>query len=83
MSGSSRVQDGEFGLRSGSGFKMRPFYNSAWVCMQLRVQQGAIERIYPPLTNSKYILKSFCEVGYANFRPNVLVLVRGYHWRFW
>jgi len=23
-----------FGLRPGSGFKMRPFYNSLWVCMQ-------------------------------------------------
>jgi len=25
----------------------------------------------PPPTNSKNILKSFCEVGYANFRLNV------------
>jgi len=30
-----------------------------------------IERIHPPPTNSKYRLKLFCEVGYANFRPNV------------
>ena len=36
-----------------------------------RVQQGEIERIHPPPTNSKNRLKSFCEVGYANFRPNV------------
>ena len=34
-------------------------------------QQGEIERIHPPPTNSKNRLKSFCDVGYANFRPNV------------
>ena len=34
-------------------------------------QQGEIERIRPPHTNNKNRLKSFCEVGYANFRPNV------------
>jgi len=34
-------------------------------------KQGEIERIHPPPTNSKYRLKWFCEVGYANFRPNV------------
>jgi len=28
--------------------------------------------MHPPPTNSKYRLKSFCEVGYANFRPNVV-----------
>jgi len=33
-------------------------------------QQGEIERIHPPPTNSKNKLKSYCEVGYANFRPN-------------
>jgi len=33
-------------------------------------QQGEIERIRPPPTNSRNRLKSFCEVGYANFRPN-------------
>jgi len=27
--------------------------------------------MHSPHTNSKYRLKSFCEVGYANFRPNV------------
>jgi len=27
--------------------------------------------MHPTPTNSKNILKSFCEVGYANFRPNV------------
>jgi len=36
-----------------------------------RGQQGEIERIHLPPTNSKNKLKSFCEVGYANFRPNV------------
>ena len=30
-----------------------------------------LKRIRPPPTNSKNILKSFCEVGYTNFRPNV------------
>jgi len=48
-----------------------------------RGQQGEIERIHPPPTKSKYRLKSFCEVGYANFRPNILLLVREYQWRFW
>ena len=48
---------------------MRPFYNSAWECMQGR--QGEIEKIHPPPTNSKNRLKSFWEVGYTNFRPNV------------
>ena len=31
-----------------------------------------IERtVHPPPAKSKNRLKSFCEVGYANFRPNV------------
>jgi len=48
---------------------MRPFYSlCGYVC---RGQQGKIERIHPPHTNSKYRVKSFFEVGYANFRPNV------------
>jgi len=35
-------------------------------------QQAEIERtVHPPPANSKNRLKSFCEVGYANFRPNV------------
>jgi len=58
MSGSGRVQaskGGHFATLFG------------YVC---RGQQGEIERIHPPPTNSKYKLKSFCEVGYANFRPN-------------
>jgi len=39
-----------------------------------RGQQGEIERtVHPPPTNSKNRLKSFCEVGYANFSPNVIV----------
>ena len=49
---------------------MRPFYNSVWVCRQ--GQQAEIERtVHPPPANSKNRLKSFFEVGYANFRPNV------------
>jgi len=36
-----------------------------------KAQQGEIERIRPPPTNSRNRLKLFCEVGYANFRPNV------------
>jgi len=39
-----------------------------YVC---RGQQGEIEGIHPPPTNSKYRLKSFCEVGCTNFRRNV------------
>ena len=58
-----------FGLRPGSGFKMRHFSNSVWVYMQ--GQQGEMERIHPPLTKSKNRLKSFCEAGYASFRSNV------------
>ena len=41
-----------------------------------RDQQGEIERIHPVPTNGKNRL------NYANFKPNVLLLVRGYHWRF-
>ena len=49
---------------------MRPFYNSVWVCRQ--GPTSGIERtVHPPPANSKNRLKSFCEVGYANFRPNV------------
>jgi len=36
-----------------------------------RGQQGEIERIHHSPTNTKYRLKSFCEVGYAKFRPNI------------
>jgi len=39
-----------------------------YVC---RDQQVGIERIHPSPTNSKNRYKVFCEVGYANFRPNV------------
>jgi len=38
-----------------------------------REQQEEIERIHPPPTSTKNRLKSFCEVGYANFKPNVFV----------
>ena len=30
-----------------------------------------IERVHPPPAVSECRLKSFCEVDYANFRPNV------------
>ena len=69
MSGSSRVRACDFGLGPGTGFKMRPFHKSVWVCMQGPARE--IESIHPPPTNIKNRLKSFCEVGYANFRPNV------------
>jgi len=69
MSGTSQVWACDFGLGPGSGFKMKPFYKSVLVCRQR--QQGEIERIHPPPANSKNRLKSFFEVGYANFRPNV------------
>jgi len=49
---------------------MRSFYNSVWVFIQ-GANKGAIEKIHPPPTNSKNRLKSYCEVGYASFRPNV------------
>jgi len=71
MPGSSRVRACDLGLRPGSGFKIRPFYNSVLVCMQRPTRE--FERIHPLPTNSKYRLKSFCEVGYANFRPHVFV----------
>ena len=29
--------------------------------------------MHPPPTSTKSRLKSFCEVGYANFRPNFFV----------
>jgi len=58
-SGYGRVQASKW----GSFITLR-----GYVC---RGQQGEIERINPPSTNSKNRLKSFCEVGYANFRPNV------------
>ena len=49
---------------------MRPFYNFVWVCRQGPTSE--IERtVHPPPANSTNKLKSFCEVGYANFRPNV------------
>jgi len=41
------------------------------VDMYARGQQGEIEKIHLPPTNSKCRVKSFCEVGYTNFRPNV------------
>ena len=59
ISGSGRVQASKWG----------PFTTPCgYVC---RSQQGEIERMHPPLTISKYRLKSFCEVSYADFRPNV------------
>jgi len=41
--------------------------SDAHVC---RGRQGEIERIHSPPTSSKNRFKSFCELGYANFRPN-------------
>jgi len=59
ISGSGRVQISKWG----------PFTTlCGYVC---RGQQGEIERIHPPPTNGNNRLKSFCEVGYTNFRPNV------------
>jgi len=39
MSGSGRVRDCEFGLWSGSGFKMRPVYNSDSAAMDTTSEQ--------------------------------------------
>jgi len=59
ISGSGRVQASKWG----------PFTTLCrYVC---RGQKGEIESIHPPPTNSKFRSKSFCEVGYANFRPSV------------
>jgi len=66
---SIHVRAYDFVLGPGLDFKMRPFYNSVWVCMH-RPTRG-IQRKHPPPTTSKNRFKSFCEVGYANFRPNV------------
>jgi len=41
-----------------------------------REQQVEIERMHPPPTSTKNRLKSFCEVGYDNFRPNVFAAGR-------
>ena len=71
MSVSSRVRACDFELGPGSGFKTRPFTTlCGYVC---REQQEEIERIHPPPTSTKNRLKSFFEVGYANFKPNVFV----------
>jgi len=59
ISGSDRVQASNWG----------PFTT---LCRYVdKSQQGEIERIHPPPTNSKNRLKSFCEVNYATFRRNV------------
>jgi len=51
---------------------MRPFATlCGYVCSK---QQGEIERMHPPPTSTTNRLKSLCEVGYANFRPNVFVV---------
>jgi len=55
-------------FRARAGFR----FENATLCVHLgRGQQGEIERMHPPPTNSKNRLKSFCEVGYTNFRLNV------------
>ena len=71
MSGSNRVWACDLWIGPGSGFKMRALLQ---LCVGLysKGQQGEIEGIRPSPTNSKNRLKQFCEVGYANFRPNVL-----------
>jgi len=40
----------EFGLGPGSGFKMRPFYNSVWVCRQEPTKGGFKGYILHPPT---------------------------------
>jgi len=69
MSGSSWVRACDLGLGPSSGFQMRSFYNSVWVCRQGTTKE--IERIHHSPSNSKNRLKSFCEVGYATSTPNV------------
>jgi len=59
ISGSVRVQASKWSLFTTL---------CGYVCS---CQQGEILRMHPPPTNSKYRLKSFCEVGYDDFRPNV------------
>jgi len=44
--------------------------SDSYVC---RRRQGEIERIHPPPTSSKNRLKSVCDIGYANLRPNLFV----------
>ena len=73
--GLNRASKINVGLEPGSGSgrvqasKWGPFTTlCGYVC---RGQQGENENIRLPPNNSKYRLKSFCEVGYANFRPNV------------
>ena len=59
----------DFGFGSGSSFKKGLFTTlCGYVC---KGQQGEIARIHRPPTNGKNRMKSFCEVGYANFRSNV------------
>ena len=70
MSGSSRVRACDFELGSGSNFKMRLFYNSVWVCRQ-GTNKGRWKGYVLNPPKSKNRLKSFCEVSYAKFRPNV------------
>ena len=71
--GSRRVRACNFGLRPRSRpSKWGPFTTLCeYVC---RDQQRKTKRIHPPPTNSKYRVKSFCEVGYTSFRPNVFAV---------
>ena len=61
------------GLEPGSGWVQASNWGPfTTLCGYVdRSQQGEIERIHHPPTNSKNRLKSFCEGSYANFRPNV------------
>jgi len=51
--GSSRVRACDFGLLPGSGLKMRPFYNSAWVGMYAGANKGRLNGciLHPPTVN--------------------------------
>ena len=64
MSGSGRVQASKWGpFTTLCGYVGRGHLGEFW-------------RIHPPPTNSKNRLKSFCEVGHANFRANVFAAAK-------
>ena len=48
---------------------MRPFHNSVWVCRPGPTGGDWKDKSSTHQCNNR--LKSFCEVDYANFRPNV------------
>jgi len=67
-------------LGLGSGFKMRPFYNSVWVCRPGSTSGDWKDKSSTHQSNNR--LKSFCEASYAILGQMFLLLVRGYQWRF-